>query len=118
MGSRSRHPHEKDSSNSKQDTPRHDERTLISKDVIRVVTAHTAAPNSDELSINCGDRLHLVETEEKRPKWSMVRRISDDAQGWVPSSCLRTPSVSSISAPSINDSSKRERIVIGSKFDN
>ncbi|GFS78257.1 hypothetical protein TNCV_3172131 [Trichonephila clavipes] len=28
MGSRSRHPHEKDSSNSKQDTPRHDERTL------------------------------------------------------------------------------------------
>ncbi|GFR24098.1 SH3 domain-containing protein [Trichonephila clavata] len=79
----------------------------ISKDVIRVVTAHTAAPNSDELSINCGDRLHLVEIEEKRPKWSLVRRISDDAQGWVPSSCLRTPSVSSISAPSINDSSKR-----------
>ncbi|GFV77735.1 hypothetical protein TNCV_1574841 [Trichonephila clavipes] len=29
MGSRSRHPHEKDSSNSKQDTPRHDERTLL-----------------------------------------------------------------------------------------
>ncbi|GFW73084.1 hypothetical protein TNCV_832031 [Trichonephila clavipes] len=30
MGSRSRHPHEKDSSNPKQNTPRHDERTLIS----------------------------------------------------------------------------------------
>ncbi|GFV77406.1 hypothetical protein TNCV_3378521 [Trichonephila clavipes] len=29
MGSRSRHPDEKDSSNSKQDTPRHDERTLL-----------------------------------------------------------------------------------------
>ncbi|GFU14476.1 transposable element Tcb1 transposase [Trichonephila clavipes] len=28
MGSRSRHQHEKDSSNAKQDTPRHDERTL------------------------------------------------------------------------------------------
>ncbi|GFW66570.1 hypothetical protein TNCV_3841091 [Trichonephila clavipes] len=28
MGSRSRHPHEKDSRNPKQNTPRHDERTL------------------------------------------------------------------------------------------
>ncbi|GFY04923.1 nucleic-acid-binding protein from transposon X-element [Trichonephila clavipes] len=28
MGNRSHHPHEKDSSNAKQDTPRHDERTL------------------------------------------------------------------------------------------
>ncbi|GFU02318.1 hypothetical protein TNCV_1238321 [Trichonephila clavipes] len=31
MGSRSRHPYEKDSSNAKQDTPCHDERTLPKK---------------------------------------------------------------------------------------
>ncbi|GBL90923.1 hypothetical protein AVEN_28020-1 [Araneus ventricosus] len=78
----------------------------ISKDVIRVVKSHTAGPNSDELSVNCGERLHLVETEEKRPMWSLVQRISDDAQGWVPSACLRSPSVSSISSPNISSSLK------------
>ncbi|GIY20307.1 SH3 domain-containing protein [Caerostris extrusa] len=80
----------------------------ISNDVIRVVKPHTAAPNSDELTVNCGDRLHLVEIEEKRPMWSLVRRISDDAQGWVPSTCLRLPSVSSISSPNINNSLKTD----------
>ncbi|GIY56978.1 SH3 domain-containing protein [Caerostris darwini] len=87
---------------------RRSETAKISNDVIRVVKAHTAAPNSDELTINCGDRLHLVEIEEKRPMWSLVRRISDDAQGWVPSTCLRLPSVSSISSPNINNSLKTD----------
>ncbi|XP_055928977.1 triple functional domain protein-like isoform X2 [Argiope bruennichi] len=80
----------------------------MSKDVIRVVKSHSAGPNSDELSVNCGERLHLIETEEKRPMWSLVRRISDDAQGWVPSVCLRSPSVSSISSPEIGKSRTAE----------
>ncbi|CAL1284954.1 unnamed protein product [Larinioides sclopetarius] len=94
---------------------RRKETAKISKDVIRVVKSHTASPNSDELSVNCGERLHLVETEEKRPMWSLVQRISDDARGWVPSACLRSPSVSSISSPNISSSLKPESPPVSSE---
>ncbi|GFV91036.1 hypothetical protein TNCV_1249181 [Trichonephila clavipes] len=49
MGSRSRHPHEKDSSNSKQNTPRHDERTLAQR-VCGGVAPRNKIP-SDHLSL-------------------------------------------------------------------
>ncbi|KAG8189362.1 hypothetical protein JTE90_021865 [Oedothorax gibbosus] len=83
---------------------RRSEATKTANNVYWVTTSHIATPDSDELTINTGDQLLLVTTTEKRPMYSLVRRISDDAQGWVPTTCLRPSSVSSASYPNIADS--------------
>ncbi|KFM69786.1 hypothetical protein X975_04170, partial [Stegodyphus mimosarum] len=80
---------------------RRSEISKVAKEVTWVVASHTATPNSDELSVNSGDQVHLVEKTEKRPGWSYVRRIADDAEGWVPNSCLRSPPASYASSPNI-----------------
>lgn len=71
-----------------------------------MVTSYNAR-NPEEISVNCGDRLHLVETTEKRPGMSLVRRIVDDAQGWIPSSCLRQSPVFSLSALNVEETTSR-----------
>lgn len=65
------------------------------------------ARNSEELTVDCGDQLHTVETSEKRPGMSLVRRIMDDAQGWIPSTCLRSAPVFSLSALNVEQNARR-----------
>ncbi|GFT35230.1 uncharacterized protein TNCV_1095931 [Trichonephila clavipes] len=91
MGSRSHHPHEKDSSNSKQDTPRHDERTLftcrncgggdrgrvaiyrpfgeVSLSLNRTVTCMVLKANDRRTSCPCHDEL-------RGPRSDYVRQVA------------------------------------------